>query len=390
MRSRTAAGISILAAFVFLALAVRYPLRHFASPDFLLYTSRWYGAIRTEGWSAFGRGFSDYTPPYLYGLYVVSKLFPNLSAVVATKAPQSVADFVCAGLTALLTRERWPRSIVAPLGAFAAVLLFPTVVVNSALWGQSDSLYTAFLLLFAYLATRERSAAACIAFGCALAFKLQSIFLAPLVAVLVLRRVVRPAHLLWIPVPYLLAIVPCWLTGRPLHDLLTIYVRQATWDTALSVDAPNLFAWIHLPESVGVALGLGLAAAACAAYVVGASRDRSPLTSTRVVLRATLALVLFPFVLPRMHERYFYAADVFSVALAFQVPRLAWLPIAIGGASLLSYTPFLWGKSIVPIPLLAIVMGTALAGLVRATTRRSHVSASDPPEPRTRPTRAKR
>jgi Gpi18-like mannosyltransferase len=369
VRSRTAAGISILAAFVFLALAIRYPLRHFASPDFLLYTSRWYGAIRTEGWSVFGRELGDYTPPYLYALYAVSKLFPNLSAVVATKAPQSVADFACAGVAALITRERWPRSIGPSLGAFAAVLLFPTVVVNSALWGQSDSLYTSFLLFFAYFAIRARSAAACIAFGCAFAFKLQSIFVAPLVAVLVLKRVLRPAHLLWIPVPYLLAIVPCWLTGRPLRDLLTIYVRQATWDTTLSVDAPNLFAWIHPSEAVGVALGLGLAAAGGAAYVVGAARDREPLTPTRLVLLATLALVLFPFVLPRMHERYFYAADVFSVALAFQAPRLAWLPFAIGTASLLSYTTFLGGRTIVPVPFLAVLMAIALAGLVRATRR---------------------
>jgi Gpi18-like mannosyltransferase len=370
VRFRIAAGTLLLAAIVFWGFAVRYPLRHFASDDFVLYTSRWYGAIRTEGWSVFGREFSDYTPPYLYGLYATSKLFPSLSAVAATKAPQSVADFVCAALAALLTRERWPQSSLAPLGAFAAVLLFPTVVVNSALWGQCDSLYTSFLLLFAYCAIRERSAAACLAFGCAFAFKLQSIFLAPLVAVLALHRVVRPAHLLWIPVPYLLAIVPCWLTGRPLGDLLSIYVGQATWDTALSVDAPNLFAWIHPPEGVGVALGLGLAAAACASYIIGAWRDHGPLTSTRLVLLATLALVLFPFLLPRMHERYFYAADVFSVVLAFQTPSLAWLPIAIGTASLLSYTTFLWGTTIVPLPILAIVMGAALAGLVRATIRR--------------------
>ena len=374
MRFRIAAGTLVLAAIVFLALAVRYPLRHFASLDFVLYTSRWYEAIRTEGSSVFGRELGDYTPPYLYALYAVAKLFPNLSAVVATKAPQSVADFLCAAVAALLTRERWPRSIVPPLGAFAAVLLFPTVVVNSALWGQSDSLYTSFLLLFAYFAIRERSAAACVAFGCAFAFKLQSVFLVPLVAVLVLRRVLRPAHLLWIPVPYLVAIVPCWLLGRPLADLLTIYVGQATWDTALSVDAPNLFSWIHPPEAVGVALGLGLATTACTAYVVGASRDRAPVSSTRVVLLATLALVLFPFVLPRMHERYFYAADVFSVALAFQMPRLAWLPIAIGAASLLSYTKFLWGVSIVPSSVLALLMGSALATLVGAAIRNARAS----------------
>jgi Gpi18-like mannosyltransferase len=361
---------------IFFALAVRYPLRHFASDDFTLYTSRWYGAIRAEGWSVFAREVGDYTPPYLYALYAVSEVFPNLSAVVATKAPQSVADFACAGVAALLTRERWPRLSLAPVGAFAAVLLLPTVVINSALWGQCDSIYTCFLLLFAYFATGARSAAACIAFGCAFAFKLQSVFLAPLVAVLVLRRVVRPAHLLWIPLPYLLAILPSWLTGRPLSELLTIYVGQATWDDALAVDAPNLFAWIHPPEGIGVAVGLGLAAVACAAYVVAASRDRDPLTTPRLVLLATLALVLFPFVLPRMHERYFYAADVFSVALAFQMPRLAWLPIAVGGASFLSYTEFLWGRTVVPSSVPAVIMGVALVALVDATVRPRNARAS--------------
>ena len=117
MRIRIAAGFLVLAA-IFFALAVRYTVRHFASDDFTLYTSHWYGAIRQEGWSVFGRELSDYTPPYLYALYAVSKLFPNLSAVVATKAPQSFADFFCAGAAALLTATRWPQSSIAPAGAF--------------------------------------------------------------------------------------------------------------------------------------------------------------------------------------------------------------------------------------------------------------------------------
>jgi Gpi18-like mannosyltransferase len=40
--------------------------------------------------------------------------------------------------------------------------------------------------------------------------------------------------------------------------------------------------------------------------------------------------VLVPFVLPSMHERYFYLADVLTLILAFYLPRQLWfVPIIV-------------------------------------------------------------
>jgi Gpi18-like mannosyltransferase len=61
-------------------------------------------------------------------------------------------------------------------------------------------------------------------------------------------------------------------------------------------------------------------------------------------------------VAPLMHERYFFPADVLSVAYAFYVPRRFWVPILVSLCSTLSYLPFLFGVEPVPVGLLAIAM----------------------------------
>jgi Gpi18-like mannosyltransferase len=69
---------------------------------------------------------------------------------------------------------------------------------------------------------------------------------------------------------------------------------------------------------------------------------------------ALLSLMLMPFFLPTMHERYFFAADVFSVILAATVTQRAWLPVLIGAASLAGYTPFLFQTEVLDLRIAAL------------------------------------
>ena len=123
------------------AIGARYAVWHVETHDYLDYTRLWYNTIRREGFHSFSHRVGDYTPPYLYALYAVSKLFPDLSALTATKLPGTIGDFLCSAITFVFLRRGrpWPLALAASF----AVLLSPTGIVNSALWGQSDSVYTA-------------------------------------------------------------------------------------------------------------------------------------------------------------------------------------------------------------------------------------------------------
>ena len=62
--------------------------------------------------------------------------------------------------------------------------------------------------------------------------------------------------------------------------------------------------------------------------------------------RAVLALCLLfaigiPFLLPHMHERYFYGADILSLVLAFSVPVSFPTALLVQFASLLGYHAYL-------------------------------------------------
>ena len=78
----------------------------------------------------------------------------------------------------------------------------PTVVVNAAMWGQSDSIYTAGLLGCVALVVAGRPHGAMVAYAVAVAFKLHAIFLAPVLVGWIVARRIPVAALLWIPALY--------------------------------------------------------------------------------------------------------------------------------------------------------------------------------------------
>jgi hypothetical protein len=69
-----------------------------------------------------------------------------------------------------------------------------------------------------------------------------------------------------------------------------------------------------------------------------------------------------PYLLPKMHERYFFVADITTLTLAFVIPRL-WVTVPLFQVgSLLSYLPY-FGLS-VRAPVYAILPVTFGVGLL--------------------------
>jgi Gpi18-like mannosyltransferase len=362
-------ALAVILIGILIAVALRLSLLEFKSSDYFAYTKVWYNTLKAEGFSAFGRGFANYNLPYLYLLYAVIRLFPNLPPEMAVKVPSLFADLVMAWLVFRIVSLRYGGSSIPVLAAFVT-LFAPTVVLNSAFWGQADALYTCALLAFIYFLLRGRDGWAVVFFGLAFAFKAQAAILLPLLAGLCLRGVIRWRMLAWIPMVMVAALLPALIAGRPLIDLLLIYPSQVGQYEQLTMHAPSSMAWIpdggrFYPYFYPVAVILTTAASL--GFVWAVNRSSNKLTPGLLVQLALLCAVFVPFLLPKMHERYFYLADVLSIVVAFYYPALYWIPLAMIGASFFAYQPTLFGAEPVPIAALALVVLVLLVAIVRHT-----------------------
>ncbi|MFH1185397.1 MAG: hypothetical protein V1755_10220 [Chloroflexota bacterium] len=369
---------AIVAAGIGLALALRISLLEFKSVDYFDYTKLWHSTLRAEGFAAFGRGFANYNVPYLYLLYAVVRFLPDLPAVIAIKIPSLVADFAAALLVFAVVRMRY-RSSAFPLFSAFAVLFAPTLVLNSAFWGQADAVYACVLLASTYFMIRRQDAIAMLCYGLALALKAQAIFLLPLVLGLVLRREIRWRTLVLIPFIMLAVLVPALLAGRPLLELLLIYPSQAGQYEQLTMHAPTALAWIpdggrYYPYFYTSALAV--AATMALAFSWAIYRSSSKLTPGLLIELALISVILVPFFLPKMHERYFYLADLLSIVFAFYVPSHFFVPLLMITVSFFAYQPTLFGVEPVPMGLLALGVFILLVALLRHALARLFPSTS--------------
>src|SRR5262249_21565975 len=240
----------------------------------------WFAQLTQHGLQAISGAYSNYPPTYLYLLATVAPLHPVISDVVLIKSVSVAFTVVAAFIVYLIVFEITMNQRISAV-AGAGFLILPTVIMNSSYWGQCDVIFSTFVLGFVLFNLKGAPRRAVFCLGLAFSFKLQTIFVAPYVLYLILRRRIALVDLLIIPMVYAGAMFPAWLLGRPFSELATIYVGQIFWYPRLSMSAPNFYEIIqnfHLIDyRVGVRVGLILAAAVGLALAVAAQRFRDDL-----------------------------------------------------------------------------------------------------------------
>ena len=363
-------------------ILIRIPLFDFVSGDYYYFLAPWYEQIAAEG---IGEQVGNYNLAYQLIILLLTKL--PISSLYAYKLLSCLFDLVLAGaagyLVLLLSGKRWDRALLAA----SLVLLSPPVIMNSALWAQCDSIFTAFLLLALVALVRERYVAFPILFGLSLAFKLQAIFFLPaLLLIWFIRRRFSILVLLLAPVAMLLAGLPAVFFGRNPLDTFTIYAEQTTtypymamnypslWQLILNVNDPAQYELFHLPAMLLTAALLILLAVFLLRQRISADGE-GVLTIT---LLLTFAAIL---VLPAMHERYSYGYEVLALCLAVLRPRTAPLALMLQLIALASYAPYLFGVTPIPFAYLAALNIAVLCGYIYFVfgTHRGGITAPDTP-----------
>lgn len=424
--------IGVFVFFFVIAMGLRASLYSIVTTDYSIFIGQWYDFIRSHGgFAAFKYNFYNYNPPYLYLLALAT--FLPIPKLVAVKSISVLFDVVLSIFTYLILDLRFKRSSIPTIGALV-VLFVPTVFINSALWGQCDAIYTAFCLGSLYFMLKDRPLWACVLFGLAFAFKLQAIFFAPVLFILLLRRKLPLHYLLLIPAIFLIMLMPALLAGRDMGSLLSIYVEQTSTGgiagavngpgsigrdnfpgmngsggsgstnlppfngagnpgsgnlppfngasgpgsgnlppingvsggtlpgSALTYEAPTFYQWLPT-NAPGYWKWVGiLLAALLVTLVSGLTWVSKKALTFEILVKAALVFALaIPFLLPEMHERYFYLADVLSITYAFCFRRRFYIAIIVPLCSLCSYLPYLLHRDVVNLAFVAVAVFVAAA-----------------------------
>ena len=322
----------------------------------------WYNTLAEKGFSAFAQPFSNYTPPYLYLLWLITATQAFLPKAVAIKLLSIVFDIGNALMIYKILKVKTPKSNTPYFGALLFLAL-PTVFLNSSFWGQADAIYTFFLLISLYFLLQEHPSIAMIAVGVAFAFKAQAVFLAPFLLLLTINKRIPWYSYLLIPLVYLGMMMPAVMAGRPVGDLLGIYLNQVGTYHSLSMNAPNIY--LLIPDtyySDVVMIGAVTTGVIVVAWVIYYSQKMSNPSSAALILCAAVSAFMLPFFLPKMHERYFYLSDVLLFISAFYIPRFRFLSFISQVVSILTYSVFLFlnydtSAALIDSFLLAAILG---------------------------------
>ena len=342
----------------------------------------WASNLASEGLNGFYQRdfFHDYTPGYLYVLWIVGTVANALGGGIGDliKVPPIIADLAIGYLVWSMVRELGGRDRVALLAGLVAVMN-PISWFDSVVWGQVDSVGVVFLLLGLRALWRDQPERAAVFTVIAAVIKPQLGILVPLVAIVTIRRALwpvttkeggiptddrrtaNPARILTTGLAgFLTAVALCLPFGLSVLDpapgfpfftsgLIDQIVIAGGGYPYLTVNAYNL--WAIVPGDLGESLASsgawicdasGLAAEKCGSGVavfgvvptvlVGAvlllgsialilwTAARRPDRLTLLVALALIALAFFA--LPtRVHERYGYPFFALGAILLAVSPR---------------------------------------------------------------------
>jgi len=312
-----------------LAIIVRYIGRDVISQDMELAFLPWFVTMKNGGGlNALNKQVGDYS--LLYQTIVACLTYIDANPVYLYKIISVLFDFLIAFSVLYFSVNCFVGSSNAKVNkkrnlclSYACVILLPTMVMNSAYWGQCDSLYTFFLLWSIWFLYKESYPLSFFALGCSLAFKLQAILLLPLFVYAYFSK--RNIHLFNI----IIAAITFWLSGivvyicrQNLFANIEIYSNQVTMFKRMWMNVPSFWFFITVDYNKFylVAIGLTLLILGIGLLLVINGRKKMNTFEQIIELAVFIEWTCIIF-LPAMHDRYTYVLDLLLLILAIVVGR---------------------------------------------------------------------
>ncbi|MGN0776625.1 MAG: glycosyltransferase 87 family protein [Candidatus Ventricola sp.] len=387
--------------FAAIAMLARVSMLDFVSADYYSFLSLWVDVFREGGVELLAENVGDYNLIYQYFLMLVAKA--PLHDLYLIKYLSVLFDCLLA-LAMMRAAERFAGEKAA-LPVFLTVMALPTVLFDGACWAQCDSVYVLFIIMSLYFLETDRPVRSAVFLSVAFAFKLQTIFFFPVVLLGLIHKKYRLRDALAFFAAYVVTMLPALMAGRSFLDALSVYANQSMgqYYDRLSYNAPNLYLFFPMMDATATQEYIWMryiegidnkgtnaflhpdllpdlqhaALYACVILVLIAVIywliHWKEITPDMTLEFALFWAIFLPFVMPKMHERYFYLADMLSILYAAKYPRRRFLPLLVIGSSLMCYVPYLMRQRPIDERVLALMMLAALVIVGRDLLTRMRV-----------------
>ena len=315
----------LYAAATLLSMLARFALRGVISGDMDIFLLPWAQVLKARGGiRALGAQVGNYG--VLYQTLIALTTYIPIQHEYAYKMLSIFFDYALSAVCAVTVRDLSGSRLKAFL-TYAFLLLLPPVVLNSAAWGQCDSIYVFFCVLCFRLLTRGKYTGAFLSYGMAFAFKLQAIFLAPFLILFYLKeKKFSLLNFLLIPAVMIVSSIGGILAGRSILAPFQVYLEQAGYYPRIFLNYPSFWAQAVTYDVEEVYQVLSWVCIISTLLILltelilllrrqGGSAPRSWLFSAFLM---SYTCVLF---LPAMHERYSYLYIIFGLMLAVLEPQ---------------------------------------------------------------------
>lgn len=358
------------------ALIMRYALRNVVAGDYKMFFEPWVATLREAGGGIKGLSaefeYVDYTTPYLTILSFIS-ICPFLNTLLLMKLVSIFFDFVAAFAVMAIVYDRTKNMTYGILG-YGVLLMVPTVLTNGAMWAQCDIIFTSFVLWSLYFMLKDKPAWSMAFYGIAFAFKLQTLFLAPLYVILWMKGKVKLKHFLFLPLMYVIGMIPSLLAGKSFWELISVYFFQANGQMdiyALSHKFPNIYQLIgtdsFLFEYADAGIWVTLGALMILMYCF--ARKQYEMNACLLLRMGMLLTMTVVFFLPHMHERYAILVDVMAIVYVFFDFRKLYIPVLTILCSFAGYTVYLAQNNIIPMYVYTILFLLLMLDHARACVK---------------------
>ena len=341
-----------------ITLLLRWGMRDFISGDMQHFYLPWYEKIKNlGGFKALSQQIGDYNI-FFQTLIAILTYIP-IEPHIGYKIFFVVFDYILAIAGALFVARAKNEKIFGFWFnlVYCVILCVPTVMINSAAWGQCDATYASMVLTaLCFSLGGVNYKASFIFLGLGFVFKLQTVFILPFFVLLYLHRKNFSAQLFLIPAFILwLSGIPAYLMGRSLLTTFQIYFSQAGEYHGMYFNYPSF--WVLFGDIYDIlknpAIFLTAVLCGLGIYVIlsGYKKISTELQYLNTATWFVWTVVLF---LPAMHERYSFMLDVLLTLLCFL--KGGYLIFCVGEVllSTITYKNFLFGGNIIGMEILAV------------------------------------